>query len=217
MGLLERLRSAGGRLGLLVVTESESAEDVGPVKIETRTIRVTELVAEIRDEAVRSLADAPAEMGVPFDDVCAAAGVAPQEHGWTVGRLQELLESGVFAGKDRGTISRAVLNQLRADGCPVEDVVRDAIARDRAVDAYAEHVARKLEERAAARARASDEIEARIRELRDAQRALVDETAEDRDRLRAWRSRKRAFESRMAAALSYLLSDPVVTIDGDED
>src|SRR5262245_49965682 len=74
MQLIEMLHKLGDRLG--IVELAPAPQSSAPVKIQTRTVTLAELVTTIQITEVRELAQKPTELPVPFDEVYKAAGIA---------------------------------------------------------------------------------------------------------------------------------------------
>src|SRR5215207_2890568 len=92
MDLPGMLRKLGDRLGIIELSP-ESRNPTAPVKIQTRTVTLTELIMTIRVRDVRELAERPAELSISFDDVFKAAGIQTPPSGWNVDRLQQFLNN----------------------------------------------------------------------------------------------------------------------------
>ena len=99
-----------------------------------------------------------------FDKVFEAAGIKPGRHGWTVERLQRPAAARASSSRmDRAAAQKALLARSGRRRSHVEDLVKDAVARDQALDAFEEFVRGKMDDRMEARAAASwREIEAQI-------------------------------------------------------
>ena len=215
MSLSDAICRIGGRLGLIKVVELDAASR-DPAKITTRSVSIKDLAGEVRQDEVRILAETPAELAVPFDKVFEAAGLAAPPHGWTVDRVSALLATDQYKGMDRTNVQKAILGLLATEKVPAEDIVKTAVARDRAIDAYDGFARKKMEDRAAARERRAAEIHAQIKDLEAECARLADESKADADRRRDWIDRKIAYERQMAHALSYLLDQPVISITDPE-
>ena len=188
MGLVEIMQSLGDRLGIL----EKAAETAQPtVRLKTRSITLAELMSEIRSEEVRTLAELPAELSVPFDKVFEAAGIKPRhglDHRKAVGdpgheRIQ---------GPGPAEVQKRILAALAAEKAEVQDLVKDAVARDKALDAFEEFAREKLRDRTAARERRLAEIEAAIGALAEGTRRLEGKDRLDRKQWGEWHRRKRA-------------------------
>ena len=197
MNLLGMLRKLGDRLGILELSP-ESHPSV-PVKIETRAVTLAELIMTIRVTELRELAEMPAELSIPLEDVFTAAGIQTPPSGWTVDRLQEFLNSDRMRGMDRSAAQRETLKMLAAEKVAATDLIKDAISRDQALDAFADSIAKKRERWVARKKR---EIH-----------AIEEEIAAEEKKWTDWRRRKRQREQDMARAVGYLIDQPVISID----
>jgi len=213
MSLLDGLRALGGKLGLIQTSSAEAP--AAPMKVVSRSVTLEVLTTEVRAEEVRVLAELPAELSVGFDKVFSTAGIVPPAHGWTIERLQQLLRTEQYRGMDRESAQKAILGLLSAVQAQVEDIVKDAIGRDQAIDKFALFVRQKMDDRTVARQRKVSDLEEQVRGLEKEKARLLEEMAADQERWQEWKQKKLACEKDMAWALSYLLDHPVVTIDPD--
>lgn len=213
MGLLDRLRDLGAQLKILEVAPPQDAAPIA--KRTTRTITLADLAAEVRADEVRALAELPAELSVSFERVYEAAGVKPAAHGWTIGKLTGLLQTDQYKTMDRAAAQKAILGLLAAEKATVEEIVKDAVARDQALDAYEEFVRKKMKDRKGAMERKIADLKSRIRQLEEQCSRLAEEGKADEEQWRRWHDRKIAGEKEMARAIGCLLDDPVVSVDRD--
>ena len=198
MNLLAMLRNLGDRLGILEV--SQSAAKSTPVKVQTRAVTLSELIMTIQVTEIHELADSSAGLSIPFDEVFKAAGIPPST-AWSVDRLMQFLDADRFRGKSRDDVQHELLKVLAAENVDAANVIKDAISRDQALDAFAESVARKRERW----------IAAKRAEIHSLQRSLADEEKNWHE----WRQKKRKREQDMARAVGYLIDKPVISIDDD--
>jgi len=213
MSLLDLLQTVGGRLGIL---EAPSSADAGePEKIVTRTVTLEELRSHIQAEDVRALAATPAELALPFEKIFEAAGVGVPAHGWTVARLKALLRTEPYRGQERTAAQLALLNALSAARVPPEDLVREAVAQDQALDAFESFVCRKTQDRLSAAERRIAELDARLQTLQNERARLAEHVQAGQEDLRSWRQRKRVYERELASAVGYLTERPVITTDDE--
>src|SRR5881397_47923 len=157
MSILDRLHELGERLRILEARPQAKAAK--PAKIPTRTVTLAQLTTEIRQDELRALADLPAELSVTFDQVFDAAGIKPAPHGWTASRLKQLLDTDQFKNLERTALQRSMLNILGKEKVDIEDIVKDAIAHDQALDAFEAFTRKKMNDRVAARQRNLIELE----------------------------------------------------------
>jgi hypothetical protein len=198
MDLLGMLRKLGDRLGVIELA-ADSQHPSAPVKIQTRTVTLDELIA-VHLKPVQDLAEQHTEeFPATFEDVFNAAGIRTPQNGWTVDRLREFLGSDRLRNLDRANVQRQILEQLAQQRVDAADIVKDAISRDQALDAFAEFTAKKRERWLAQR--------------RDEIRNLEHEIVENERKWKEWRALKRQRELEMARAVEYLIDKPVISID----
>lgn len=214
MGLLDTLHGLGTKLKI-IQSAAPAAPQTEPPKMATKTVSLSELTTEVHTEEVRALAELPAELSVPFEKVYQVAGVKPAAHGWTIERLKQLLRTEQFQTMERLSAQKALLGLLAAEKAEVEDLVKDAVARDQALDAFQNYVRKKMDDRIAARERKTGDLEAQIKDLQDQSAKLRDENKTDHAQWLQWLNSKRAQERELAWAIGYLLDKPVVTLEED--
>jgi len=195
MDLLGALRRLGDRIGIIEM--SSASQSSSPVKIQTRTVTLTELVMHIELGEVRELAETPAELSVPFEDVFKAAGIPSS--GWTVERLQKFLNSDRIRALDRAKTQQETLRALAAEKVDPADLVKDAVSRDQAIDAFEESIRKKREQW--------------VNEKKLQLKRLQQEIEREEENWKEWRAKKRQFERGMANAVGYLIDRPVISID----
>ncbi len=211
MALVHWLTSVGGKLRIL--STSPPKADSAPAKMTMQSVSLKDLVSEVQAEEVRALAQLPAELSIAFDKVFEAAGVKPPPHGWTIEKLEELLKTEQYKSMDRAAAQKAVLGILQAQKAAVEDLVKDAIARDQALEAFEGFARKKMDLRNEARQSKMAEIRSQIANLQSQCQAMEEESAIDREQWRKWRQGKTAFEKEMAWALGYLMDKQILTVD----
>ena len=215
MGLYDLLTSVGGKLGLVRIITAPATTPM--TKVQTRTCTLNDLASEVKQEEVKALAELPAELSVAFEKVFEAAGVKPGAHGWTVDRLSDLLASDPFKGLNREQVQKVALERLTTDKAQIEEVVKDAVARDQALDAFEKFVRGKMDKRIEARARQLADVETQLRALEDQRRKLQQETTADEQKWKQWRSRKLEYEKKMIQTVGHFVDSPVVTTDEPEE
>ena len=198
MNLLGMLRKLGDRLGIIEVSPN-SPPSTAPVKIQTRTISLSELTMTIQVTNVRSLAESPAELLISFDDVFKAAGIATPPNGWSIERLCEFLNTEAVRKLDRSAAQQEIARTLASENVDPANVVRDAISRDQALDAFADSVLKK-------RQRWVEDQKQRIQ-------AIEQQISEEETKWKGWRRKKRQWEQKMAGAVDFLIDKPVISID----
>ena len=174
-------------------------------------------------ETVAEIAAAvPAEMpmaevqGTPsFDEIYAAARIEPPPHGYSILKVAEMLQSEHIASLPPDVKRKSVLLALDAAGVAVNDVIQDAVKRDRALDTF-ERTQQKALQTLDARirddkARLQQEIDALTAERQTKIRLADEELAREAAAVNAWRDRKRAEEQRIADAVGHFAADNPIT------
>lgn len=214
MTLMELLESLGDRLGILERAEQKSPK--ATVVIQTRSVTLAELKAEIHSEEVQSLSELPAELSIPFEKIFQSAGVAPGSHGWTIEKLRQLLQTEAFKKLGREAAQKQILDVLNAEKVLPEDLIKDAVARDKALDAFEAFARKKMEDREAARERKMAELGARIQELQKECDHWKAQAKSDQETWQEWCQRKRRQEHDLAWTVGFLIDRTVITTDGED-
>lgn len=222
MSLIATLRDLGARLGLMQV--ERAAAPAAPARIATRTLTLDELHLAVPDPArlaalaVTRCAAPPSDLALPFAAIDEAAGVAVPAHGWDALRVAAFLARPELAGASREQAQGALLAALQAASAPPEDVVRDACARDQALDGFAQAAHAELVRRRGLRRTRSEQIAAARAALDAEAAALAAQDHDDAVRWRSWWQAKLAREHALAAAAGMVLDQPLsdgVTVDAD--
>lgn len=215
MSLLNALKSAATKLGVIKIVTVPNADQ--RTRITTRSVSLKDLAKELR-ATLGATPPMPAEFGVPFDQVFATAKIEPLpsadgKEKWSVDALYQLVAAPPYKDLPREQAQLAVLAVLAAKKIDVKDLVKDAMARDKALDAYGTQMFQQHKDLQRTRKATKAALQEQIAALQ-AQLAALDAQAQTADRQWAdWWQRKFAYERQMAHALSYLLRDPIVTID----
>jgi hypothetical protein len=214
MSFVKFLEGIGDRLGIL---EAVTAADKGqPARIQTRSISLRELSIEIKAVEVWILADSPAELTVPFEKIFETAGISSDPKEWTIDRLKQVIAGEAFKSKPRDEVQHSILAMLKAESVPVENIVKDAMARDKALDSFEAFARQKMQARMETRNKRLLEAEARIRELQKESVELEKALKIDQEKWKEWRKLKREKEHDLASTVGYIVNHPVITLS-DED
>lgn len=208
MSLWKQLRTLGTKLGIL---HFEKPRDVhAPTKIVMRTISIAELEIEVVAES-----STPEQINLTnnFTTIGETHGITIPAHGWTIERLAQESNLTGNNSNDRTAIQIALLERLHGEKVPTEDLVRDAITRDQAVDAYAATMRHRLILRAQDRIQRKLEIQQEMDRLTNEQQQLVTDEAADNKNWQQWWNQKLEYEHKIASAVSYLLEKPIISID----
>ena len=215
MSLTDQLRTLGSRLGLVHIQPATNPQT--PVKISTRVVTLDQLRAGIRSEHVEALAQytpqTKVDLNVPFDAIDAAADIRAPKHGWTAEFLVARLRRDDLTSLPSDQAKQVLFAELAAAGAPPEDVVRDAVARDQAIDTFAITALATLRSRASYRDKRRQEIAATLAQLRREDNLLAQTDAQELAAWQAWWQLKLARERTLATAVGALVEHLPVTVD----
>jgi hypothetical protein len=160
----------------------------------------------------------PVSNPTSFDQIYSAAEIQPPAHGFTVMKVADMLRSEHIRNLPRDVKSSSILVALEAAGASIQDVIQDAIKRDRALDTY-EHVQEKaLVELETRKNQENQQIQAEIdrivAEHKTRIQANSDEVAKERERFLGWRLKKQEEEQKISDTVSYFVTENPITTGG---
>lgn len=209
MGKLTDLIAKGARL---IVADDAGGKPPAPP---AEPLDLPPELAEPLPAPVRS--ELPADV-TDFTGVYDEAGIALPAHGYGIEKVIEMLQGRRLQPLAREVKATAVMAALDAAGVPMQDVVDDAVARDRALDAFEagkQAELRELQKRSEARIQQiKQEIDAFLKQKSDEMEALkraADQAAQSFAQLQA---RKRREEERLHEAVSHFVeptANPITT------
>ena len=153
--------------------------------------------------------------GVSFQTIYETAGIVASKHGFTILKVSEMFQSGHLKDLSAEIKKNAILVALEAAGVKIEEVVQDAVQRDRALDGYErveERALRQLEEQKAAESAAvQKEIEAFLQKKQAQLQANNQAVEQAKHRFATWQARKQAEEQRIFETVSYFVAENPIT------
>ncbi len=155
-----------------------------------------------------------------FDEIYSAAEIATPEHGYTIYKVADMLHNEHIRNLPKEVKRSSVLLALDAAGVKLEDVIQDAVRRDRALDTYERVQQKALEQLQAEKTKENAGIQADIDRYVAQQRARIDANNEaierEKERLYGWRLNKQQEEQKIADAVSYFVTEnPITTTPTD--
>lgn len=196
-----------------VVTDEAhaSTEASGDGRASGRPSPVGDLAADAPSVPVPEVTAPSVDLAVVYQ----SAKIEPPAHGYTVLKVADMLRSEHLQALPAEVKKKSILVALDAAGVSVDDILRDAVRRDKALDTYErvleQHVA-GVKARVAAE---NQEIEAEIAQRVTELRGRIDENnkavAADEAEFTAWRTRKHQEENLIAEAVSYFVSENPIT------
>jgi hypothetical protein len=151
----------------------------------------------------------------PLTEIYSSAQISVPAHGYTVLKVADMLQSDHIRALPADVKRKSILVALDAAGVTVDEIVADAVHRDRALDTYERVLQKNLEalrsEKQAENASLEQEIAERLAALRARIEANSQELAREQEQLRAWQLRKQDEERRIADTVGYFVSDNPIT------
>jgi hypothetical protein len=107
---------------------------------------------------------------------------------------------------------------LDAAGVKIEEVIEDAVKRDRALDGFERVQQKSLDQLEARTAQDNSQIQAELDRLTQEHKARIqantDEVAKQKERFYAWRLQKQQEEQKIAESVSYFVAENPITTGG---
>ncbi|MCC6367730.1 MAG: hypothetical protein IT165_29760 [Bryobacterales bacterium] len=151
-----------------------------------------------------------------FDQIYQAAEVRTPPHGFTIFKIADMLKSEHIRELAVEIKRSSVLLALDAAGVKLQEVLEDAVRRDRALDTFEMVQQRALDQLEARKAdenkKLQEEADRVLNELRSKIQANNDDVAKERERLQTWRLQKQQEERRIFDAVAPFVSEnPIST------
>jgi len=160
--------------------------------------------------------DASVSPDADFEDIYRAAEIAEPAHGYTVTKIADMLQSERIRSLPLEVKKSSILLALDAAGIKIEEIVEDAVKRDRALDAFERVQQRALDELEARKDKENQEIQAELDRLvlqhNERVQANKDAVAKEKERFYSWRLRKQKEEQKIADSVSpFVAENPITT------
>jgi hypothetical protein len=144
-----------------------------------------------------------------FDQIYQSAAAKPPQISYGIPKVMQMVDSPHLVGMTPEAKRCALLMALDAAGAEIEDLLQDAVVRQRALNDYEEKQQDRLREFEAAVAEENRAIQAELDRVTGQYMARiqvnVDEVARQQDNFRAWQKRKQQECHRMTDAVAFLV------------
>jgi hypothetical protein len=196
---------------VFVSTDAPSGESSPPDEEAGQAPDAARMVAQIAASLpAEPKFSAPVQNPTSFDEIYQAAEIQTPAHGYSIEKVATMLASEHLRGLPAEVKKSSILVALEAAGAKIEDVIQDAVRRDRALDSY-EHVQTK-------KADENRQIEVEMNKMLSDYRARIqsnNETlAKESERFSTWLTQKQHEEKSIADAVAYFVSDNPITVSG---
>jgi Asp-tRNA(Asn)/Glu-tRNA(Gln) amidotransferase A subunit family amidase len=153
-----------------------------------------------------------------FDEIYQAAEIEPPAHGYTIEKVASMLQSEHLRGLSAEVKRSSILVALEASGARIEDVIQDAVRRDRALDGYERVLQKSLSDVQVKKTEENRQIEAEMNKMLGEYRARIQANnatiAQETERFSAWRAQKQQEEKKIADTVGYFVSENPITVSG---
>lgn len=155
--------------------------------------------------------------GRPLDlnEIYSAAEIVTPPHGYTVLKVAEMLQSPHIKDMPAEVRRSSVLVALDAAGVKVQQIVEDAVRRDKALDGFERIQQKAAEEFEAAKLEENKKLQAELDKLtadyQAKMRANTEAAAKRREAFAAWRVQKQIEEQKISDCVSYFVTENPIT------
>ncbi len=136
------------------------------------------------------------QKSLSFDQIYERASVKPPRIPYGILKVAEMVSSPHLSGMSPEAKRNSLLMALEAVGSEVEDVLQDAVVRQRALNDYEEAHQNKLKQFEAAKAEENSQYMSIIQ-------ANLDEVAREQENFRTWQKRKQLELQRITEAATF--------------
>ena len=169
----------------------------------------TAAIVDLAEALERSSAEesgSPAKTAL-FEQIYQSAAAKPPRIKYGILKVAEMLENRHLVGLSPEAKRSALLMALDAAGAEIDDLLQDAVVRQRALNDYEESQQRRLKEFEAAKAAENTAIQADLdrltREHMSRIQSNLDGVAREQDKLRNWQRMKQQESQRIAEAAAF--------------
>jgi len=204
---------------LFVSVGPETAES-NPTEENSQPARnPAQTVAEIASSiAAEPNFTAPISAAGGFDEIYHAAEIPEPPHGYSIMKIAEMLQSERIRALPAEVKKNSILLALDASGVKIEQVIEDAVKRDRALDGFERVQQKALDDLEARKEGENQQIQAEVDKLVQEHNARIqankDEVAKEKERFYGWRLQKQQEEQKIADSVSYFVTENPITTGG---
>lgn len=201
-----------------VSVEGVSVEGSDAAPQETAGPDAAQSIAQI---AARIAPPPPVQFSKPiaqltsFDDIYAAAEIAPPANGYSILKIHDMLSSEHIKQMPAEVKRGSILVALDAAGVKIQEVIQDAIRRDQALDGFERVRQKSVEDLETRKLEDNRKIQTELDQYVAAQKAKLqanlDEVAKQKDEFYSWRMLKQQEEQKIADCVSYFVTDNPIT------
>jgi hypothetical protein len=198
----------------------DASSGTGEETPETPPADAARMVAEIAASVPATATfSAPVSNPSSFGEIYDAAEITVPAHGYTILKVASMLRSEHLNGLPLEVKRSSILVALDAAGAKIEDIIQDAVKRDRALDSFERVLEKSRGEVEAAKIEENRGIEAEMSRMLGEYRARIqannEAVAKENERFAKWQSQKQHEERTIADAVAYFVSENPITVSGN--
>ena len=204
--------------------ETPAAEETEPTVSQSRQANAAQAVADIAASIQVTPTFAPPVAGSTpssFAEIYKAAEIQTPTHGFDVQKVADLLQSSHIKDMPPDMKRSSVLLALEASGVKIQEIIQDAVRRDKALDAYEKVRRRAAEELEARKTEENRQIQAEIDKLVAEQKSRMQINTEailrERETFSTWLKDKQKEEAKIADTIGHFVSENPVTVGAVTD
>jgi hypothetical protein len=168
---------------------------------------------DVKPEFARSMTTSSS-----FDEIYRAAEIHGPSHGYTIYKLAEMLHSEHIRAMPPEMKRSSILLALEAAGVKLQDIIEDAVRRDKALDTFEDVQRKSVEALEAKKTEENRQIQAEIDRLVAEHRSRIQANSEsitrENERFASWLREKQAEEQKIAGAIGYFVPANPITVSG---
>jgi hypothetical protein len=204
---------------LFVSVDPEAAESNPTEENSQAALNPAQTVAEIASSiAAEPKFTAPISVAGGFDEIYRAAEIPEPAHGYSIMKIAEMLQSERIRALPAEVKKNSILLALDASGVKIEQVIEDAVKRDRALDGFERVQQKALDDLETRKEGENQQVQAELDRLVQEHNARIqankDEVAKEKERFYGWRLKKQQEEQKIADSVSYFVTENPITTGG---
>jgi hypothetical protein len=157
----------------------------------------------------------PVSNPTSFDEIYSAAEIPVAAHGYTILKIGEMLQSEHIRSLAPTVKRSSILLALDAAGVKIQEVIQDAVRRDKALDTYERVQEKGLLELENKKNQENRQIQTELDRMAAEYQARIrkntDEVAKEKERFFGWRLKKQQEEQKIFDAVSYFVTENPIT------
>src|SRR5260370_26509986 len=140
--------------------------------------------------------------GASFDEIYNAAEIHAPQHGYTIYKIADMLQSEHIRNLPAEVKRSSIMLALDAAGVKLQDIIEDAVRRDRALDTFERVQQKGIEDltnrKTEENRKIQEEMDRIVAEHRSRMQTNNDAIAKERERFYSWRRQSQPEEQKIA-------------------